>query len=196
MYFLSWLFLRHVQRSRLQCIRQVNFPYSFPKLISYVSCVCINEGSLKAPCKCSLTYFTTQYFFIKLFSHFVKEKLGILKFAWDLQTKQTIVSEGQGRFMKGGSTNDYARLKWGEGVKLGLKKWSRDMWTLTNGTFGWLEIYEPLNYFPFSTRISLYKNRYIVLNILMLILILTLKSIKMKKTKINILKTYFNWLGD
>ena len=98
---------------------------------------------------------------MKLFPHFVKEKLSTLKFAWDLQKKQTIVSEGQGRLMKGGSTNDYARLKWGEGVKLGLKKWPRDMWTLTNGTFGWLEIYEPLIYFSFSTRISLYKNRYI-----------------------------------
>ena len=66
------------------------------------------------------------------------------------------------------------------GGKTWVKKWLRDMQMLPNGTFDWMEIYEPITYFPFSTRISLYKNRNIVLNILMLILILTLKSIKLK----------------
>ena len=66
---------------------------------------------MKAPNKCSLTYFTTQNFSIKFFPHFATNK----------QTKQTIVSEGQGRLKKGKSTNDYARLPWEEGVKLGLK---------------------------------------------------------------------------
>ena len=47
----------------------------------------------------------------------------------------------------------------------------------------WLEIYEPITYFPFSTRI--FKNRNMLLNILILILMLTLKSIKMKETAIN-----------
>ena len=31
---------------------------------------------------------------------------------------------------------------------------------LSNGTFDWLEIYEPTTYFPFSTKISLYKFKY------------------------------------
>ena len=45
------------------------------------------------------------------------------------------------------------------GVKLGWKKWSRDMWTLPHGTFEWLEIYEPITYFPFWTKISFRKGR-------------------------------------
>ena len=69
---------------------------------------------------------------------------------------QTIVSEDQSRIKKGGSTNDYAGLPWS---KTWLKKWSRDMWTLPNGTFQWLEIYEPIAYFPFWTRISFRKGR-------------------------------------
>ena len=69
---------------------------------------------------------------------------------------QTIVSEGQNRVKKGGSTNDYAGLPWG---KTWLKKWLRDMWTLPNSTFEWLEIYEPTVYFPFGTRISFQKGR-------------------------------------
>ena len=31
---------------------------------------------------------------------------------------------------------------------------------LSNGTFDWLEIYEATTYFPFSTKISLYKFKY------------------------------------
>ena len=102
---------------------------------------------------------------------------------------QTIVSEGQNRVKKGGSTNDYAGLPWG---KTWLKKWLRDMWTLPNSTFEWLEIYEPTVYFPFGTRISFQKEeRNIFLNISILILMLTLKSIKMRDTTINSLKTTF-----
>ena len=48
-------------------------------------------------------------------------------------------------------------------------------------TFDWLGIYEPINYFPFSTII--FKIRNMLLN--MFILILTLKSIKMRQTTIN-----------
>ena len=33
------------------------------------------------------------------------------------------------------------------------------MWTLPNDTFEWLEIYEPITYFPFWTRISFWKGR-------------------------------------
>ena len=33
------------------------------------------------------------------------------------------------------------------------------MWTLPNGTFEWLESYEPITYFPFLTRISFQKGR-------------------------------------
>ena len=81
---------------------------------------------------------------------------------------QTIVFEGQGRVKKGGSSNDYAGLPW---VKTWLKKWSRDMWTLPNGTFEWLESHETITYFPFLTRISFRKGRkkyflkYFILNI-------------------------------
>ena len=57
--------------------------------------------------------------------------------------------------------------------------------------FDWLKIYELITYFPFSARISLYKNRNIALNILMLIPISTLKNIKMKETVINSLKNSF-----
>ena len=38
--------------------------------------------------------------------------------------------------------------------------WSEnDMWTLPNGTFEWLEIYETITYFFFWTRIALRKGR-------------------------------------
>ena len=57
--------------------------------------------------------------------------------------------------------------------------------------FDWLKIYELITYFPFSARISLYKNRNIALNILMLIPISTLKNIRMKETVINSLKNSF-----
>ena len=57
--------------------------------------------------------------------------------------------------------------------------------------FDWLKIYELVTSFPFSARISLYKNRNIALNILMLIPILTLKNIRMKETVINSLKNSF-----
>ena len=50
-------------------------------------------------------------------------------------------------------------------------------WVKTGNTFDWLEIYESITYFPFSTRI--FRNRNMLLNISVLILILTLKRIKM-----------------
>ena len=50
-------------------------------------------------------------------------------------------------------------------------------------TYDWLEIYEPITYFPFPTII--FKNRNILLNMLILILMLTLKSIKMKEAAPN-----------
>ena len=53
----------------------------------------------------------------------------------------------------------------------------------TGNTFEWFEIHEPITYFPFSTRI--FRNRNMLLGILILILMLTLKSIKMKETSIN-----------
>ena len=56
-------------------------------------------------------------------------------------------------------------------------------WVKDGNTFDWLEIYEPVTYFPFSTRI--FKNRNMLLNILILILMLTLKSVKRKETAIN-----------
>ena len=40
------------------------------------------------------------------------------------------------------------------GLKLGWK-----VITLPNGTFEWLESYEPITYFPFLTRISFRKGR-------------------------------------
>ena len=66
-----------------------------------------------------------------------------------------------------------------------------NMRALPNGTFAWLKIYELTTYFPFSTRISLYKNRNIALKSLMLILTLTLKNIRMKETLINSLRNSF-----
>ena len=58
------------------------------------------------------------------------------------------------------------------------------IWVRNGNTFDWLEIYEPITYFPFLTRI--FKNRNMLLNILnILILMLTLKSIKMKEIAIN-----------
>ena len=91
---------------------------------------------------------------------------------------QTMVSEGQGRIKKGGSINGYAGLSWS---KTWLKKWLRDMWNLPNGTFEWFESYKPIK--------NLERN--IFLNISILILMLTLKSIKMRDTTINSLKTSF-----
>ena len=69
---------------------------------------------------------------------------------------QATVFEVQGSIKKGESTNDYAGLTW---TKTWLKKWLRAMWTLPNGTFEWLERYEPITYFPFLTRISFQKGR-------------------------------------
>ena len=91
---------------------------------------------------------------------------------------QTMVSEGQGRIKKGGSINGYAGLSWS---KTWLKKWLRDMWNLPNGTFEWLESYKPIK--------NLERN--IFLNISILILMLTLKSIKMREAAINSSKTSF-----
>ena len=54
-------------------------------------------------------------------------------------------------------------------------------WVKNGNTFDRLGIYEAINYFLYSTTI--FKNRNMLLN--MLILILTLKSIKMKQTTIN-----------
>ena len=54
--------------------------------------------------------------------------------------------------------------------------------TLPNGTFDWLKIYELDTYFPFSAKISLYKNRNIALNFLMLKLMLASKNIRMKES--------------
>ena len=56
-------------------------------------------------------------------------------------------------------------------------------WAKNGNTFDWLEICELIIYFPFSTRIL--KNRNMLLNILILILMLTLKSIKMEEAAIN-----------
>ena len=56
-------------------------------------------------------------------------------------------------------------------------------WVENGNIFDWLEIYGPITYFPLLTRI--FKNRNMLLNILILILMLTLKSIKMKETAIN-----------
>ena len=56
-------------------------------------------------------------------------------------------------------------------------------WVKNGNTFDWLEVYEPITYFPFSSII--FKNRNILLNMLILILMITLKSIKMKKTALN-----------
>ena len=69
---------------------------------------------------------------------------------------QTKVSEGQSRVKKVGSTNDYAGLP---RSRTWLKKWLRDMRTLPNGKFEWLEIYEPITYFPFWTKISFRNGR-------------------------------------
>ena len=91
---------------------------------------------------------------------------------------QTMVSEGQGRIKKGGSINGYAGLSWS---KTWLKKWLRDMWNLRNGTFEWLESYKPIK--------NLERN--IFLNISILILMLTLKNIKMRETATNSLKSSF-----
>ena len=56
-------------------------------------------------------------------------------------------------------------------------------WVKTGNTFVWLEIYEPIAYFFFSSRI--FENRNMLLNISILVLMLTIKSIKMKETTIN-----------
>ena len=64
----------------------------------------------------------------------------------------------------------YAELPWEEAVKRGWK-----MVILLTGS--------KITYFPFSTII--FKNTNMLLNMLILILMLTLKSIKMKKTTLN-----------
>ena len=65
----------------------------------------------------------------------------------------------------------------------------RNIRTLSNGTFDRLKIYGLITCFAFWTRTSLYKNRNTTLNTLMLIL--TLKNIRMKETVINSLKNSF-----
>ena len=60
---------------------------------------------------------------------------------------------------------------------------------LSSGTFDKLKIYELITCFPFSTKIPLYKNRTTTLNTLMLIL--TLKNIRLTETVINFLKNFF-----
>ena len=65
------------------------------------------------------------------------------------------------------------------------------MRTLPNVTFDTTnvtKIYELITYFPFSSRISLYKNRNISLNILILKLMSASKNTGMKETVINSLK--------
>ena len=106
--------------------------------------------------KHSLTYFTITFFSSNSSHILLVGKWSTLKFYWGLQTMQTIASDGQSRVKKGVSTNDYAGLP---RSKIWLKKWSRDMWTLPNGTFEWLEIYEPITYYSFWTRISFWKGR-------------------------------------
>ena len=97
---------------------------------------------------------------------------------------QIIVSESQSRVEKGGSTNDYA------GVKLGWKSdhviCERSLMVLSNG---WKFMNQSL--ISPSGRESLFEKveRNISLNIL--ILMLTLKCIKMRETVINSLKTFF-----
>ena len=73
--------------------------------------------------------------------------------------------------MKGESINDYAMGRGGQ------------TWVKAGNFFDWLKIYEPITYFSFSTRI--FRNRNMLLNISILIFMLTLKSIKMKKSTIN-----------
>ena len=65
----------------------------------------------------------------------------------------------------------------------------RNIRTLSNGTFDRLKIYGLITCFAFWARTSLYKNRNTTLNTLMLIL--TLKNIRMKETVINSLKNSF-----
>ena len=56
-------------------------------------------------------------------------------------------------------------------------------WVKNGNTFDWLEIYEPMSYFPFLTRI--FKNGNMLLNVLILMIILVLKKIKMKEITVN-----------
>ena len=58
-------------------------------------------------------------------------------------------------------------------------------WVKDGNTFDWLEIYEPVTYFPLESLSIIFKNRNMLLNILILILMLTLKSVKRKEAAIN-----------
>ena len=129
---------------------------------------------MKTAYKCSLTYFTNQNCFCQTLPIFCWRKFKHIKVLMRSTKKASnsfLVSE---QAYKRGINQWLCRATMGRG---------RQTWVKAGDFFDWLKIYEPITYFSFSTRI--FRNRNMLLNISILILMLTLKSIKMKETAIN-----------
>ena len=128
---------------------------------------------MKTPYKCRLIYFTNQNCFCQTLPTFYWRKFKHIKVLMRSTYKANnsfLVSE---QAYKRGIDQWLCRATMGRGGQT---------WVKAGNFFDWLKIYEPITYFSFSTRI--FRNRNMILNISIVILMLTLKSIKMKETTI------------
>ena len=129
---------------------------------------------MKTPYKCSLTYFTKQNCFCQTLPTFCWRKVKHIKVLMRSTNKANNSFLVSKQAYKRGINQGLWRTTIGRGGQT---------WVKAGNFFDWLEIYEPMTYFSFSTRI--FRNRNMLLNISILILMLTLKSINMKETTIN-----------
>ena len=129
---------------------------------------------MKTPYKCSLTYLANQNCFCQTLPTFCWREVKNIKVLMRSTNK---------------ANNSFLVSK--QAYKRRIDQWlcrttmgrGGQTWVKAGNFFDWLEIYEPITYFSFSTRI--FRNRNMLLDIPILILTLTLKSIKMKETTIN-----------
>ena len=129
---------------------------------------------MKTLYKCSLTYFTKQNCFCQTLPTFCWRKVKHIK------VLMRSTNKANNSFLV--SKQAYKR-----GINQGLCKTTigrgGQTWVKAGNFFDWLEIYKSMTCFSFSTRI--FRNRNMLLNISILILMLTLKSMNMKETTIN-----------
>ena len=129
---------------------------------------------MKAPHKCSLTYFINQNVCYQTLPTFCWRKVKHLKVLMRSTKKEKNSFWGSRQTQEREINQWLCRTILGRGGKT---------WVKNGKTFDWLKIYKPINYFPFSTRI--FKNRNMFINILILMIILALKTIKIKETTIS-----------
>ena len=109
---------------------------------------------MKTPYKCSLTYFTKQNCFCQTLPTFCWRKVKHIKVLMRSTNK---------------ASNSFLVSK--QAYKRGINQWlcrttmgrGNQTWVKAGNFFDWLEIYEPITYFSFSTRI--FRNRNMLLNI-------------------------------